>query len=76
MLIKIRYNTEKDKVDKSLPAWRVIVNGQERLAEHVTIETKSWTSVDQISPGIIKWHITCEGQVEWDLEGRMCTIKA
>lgn len=76
MTIKIRYNTEKDKVDKSLPAWRVLVNGKEHLAEHVRIETAAWTTVDEIEPGLIKWHITCEGQASWDSENRLCTIKS
>lgn len=75
MLIKIRYNTEKDKTDSRLPAWRVLVNGEEQLAESITIETRSWTSVDEIEPGRIKWHISCEGRVVWDAQKKTCTIK-
>ena len=74
MTIKIRYNTDKDKVDSSLPAWRVLVNGVEHFAENVSIETKAWTTQDEISPGLLKWHITCEGQIKWDTARRLCTV--
>ncbi len=74
MDIKIRFNTDKDKVDKSLFPWRVIINNVEFLAEKVTIQTKSWTTLDEVSPGILKWHITCAGDVQWDDQQKECTI--
>lgn len=75
MTIKIRYNTEKDKIDPTLPAWRVLVNGQEYFAENVLIETHAWTTVDEIEPGRTKWHITCEGSPVWNADRRKCIIK-
>jgi len=71
--IKIRYNTEKDKTDPNLPAWRVLVDGVEKLAESVEIKTFCWTTQDEISPGVIKWHISCSGAVSWD--GKICKIE-
>jgi hypothetical protein len=72
--VKVRYNTEKNKLDKTLPAWRVIVNGVEHLADNVTVETKAWTSEDEIQPGLLKFHISCEGSVVWDAEKKNCRI--
>lgn len=72
--IKIRYNTEKDKTDPTLPAWRVLTDGVEHLAESVDLNTRCWTSQDEISPGLIKWHISCTGRVYWD--GRKCRVEA
>ncbi len=66
MLIKIRFNTDKDKLDANLPPWRVLINGVEHFAEKVTIKTASWTTLDEIEPNKFKWHITCEGQAIWD----------
>jgi hypothetical protein len=74
--IQIRYNTEKDKRDHSLPAWRVLVDGKEFLAESISIKTDSWTSMDEIAPGVIKWHITTEGICSWDTEKKKCEIKS
>ncbi len=73
-LIQIRFNTEKDKTDATLPAWRVLVDGVEHLAESVRIEGECWTTRDEIAPGLIKWHITTRGKVVWD--GRNCRIQA
>ena len=72
--IKIRFNTEKQKTDLGLPAWRVLVDGQERLAHQIEILAKSWTSEDEIAPGVTKWHICTEGQVEWNAETGLCRI--
>lgn len=74
MEIKIRFNTEKDKSDPTTPAWRVLIEGVEHLAEMVKINTRSWTSVDEISPGKIKWHISCNGSPNWDEQHKVCTI--
>lgn len=71
--IKVRYNTEKDKTDASLPAWRVLVEGVEQLAEKVQIEVPCWTTQDEISPGLIKWHISCVGNPVWN--DKICIIK-
>lgn len=71
--IKIRFNTEKDKSDPNLPAWRVLISGVEHLAESIEITVPCWTTQDEISPGIIKWHISCVGTPIWN--GRICTIE-
>jgi adenylylsulfate kinase len=71
--IKIRFNTEKDKADPNLPAWRVLISGVEHLAESIKISAPCWTTRDEISPGIIKWHISCFGTPVWN--GRNCTIE-
>lgn len=73
-LIQIRFNTEKDKTDASLPPWRVLVDGVEHLASEVHVEGGCWTSHDEISPGLWKWHITCHGQVRWD--NQICRIQS
>ncbi len=74
MIVKIRFNTNKDKVDGSLPAWRVLIDGEEHLAENVVINVKTWTTFDEVSPGLMKWHITCDGRPEWDENGKQCVI--
>ncbi len=74
MIIKVRFNTNKDKVDGNLPAWRVLIDGEEHLAESVVINTKTWTTLDEISPSLLKWHITCDGLPEWDESGKKCVI--
>lgn len=71
--IKIRFNTEKDKTDSSLPAWRVIILGVEHLAESIRINVPSWSTQDEIAPGIMKWHITCSGIPVWN--DKNCTIE-
>jgi hypothetical protein len=75
MEIKIRFNTEKDKIDGRLPAWRLIINNQEHLAEDVKILTKSWTTCDEVKPGLLKWHLSCEGTPEWSPDQKTCTIR-
>lgn len=70
--IKIRFNTEKEKTDPSLPAWRVLVNGEERLAESVEIQVPCITTKDHLPTGQIKWHISCEGFAKW--QGSQCII--
>lgn len=74
MDIKIRFNTDKDKLNPELPPWRVVLDGVEHLAEKVIIQAPAWTSVDEIAPGKIKWHITCSGSVTWDEAKKECTI--
>jgi hypothetical protein len=71
--IQIRFNTEKEKIGAHLQSWRVIVDGEERLAEQIRIAVPSWTTEDIISTGQKKWHISCEGVPHWDEQGN-CTI--
>lgn len=75
MNIKIRYNTDKDKVDATLPAWRVLIDGVEHFADYVSIETPSWTTQDLIEENKLKWHLSCTGVPHWDDQKKKCTIK-
>ena len=75
MKIQLRFNTEKEKTDSSLPAWRVLIDGVERLAEQVYFETPCWTTQDLIAENKMKWHLTSDGVPHWDATGKVCTIK-
>lgn len=70
--IKIRFNTEKARSDPAAPAWRVLVDGVERLAESVRMDTEMWTSEDVLPSGETKWHLTGYGEAVWD--GLACAI--
>jgi hypothetical protein len=72
--IKLRFNTEKEKADQSLPAWRVLIDGVEHLATGVRIEAPIWTSEDILPTGQRKWHISSEGTVHWNEDGS-CLIQ-
>ena len=74
MNIKIRFNTDKDKMDQALAPWRVLIEGTDLLAEKVFIKTSAWTSMDEVAPGILKWHISCAGTPTWDDKHKECTI--
>ncbi len=75
MDIKLRFNTDKDKIDASLPAWRVLIDGVEHLAEQVFFETPSQTTQDLIEENKIKWHLSTQGVPHWDADKKICTIK-
>jgi hypothetical protein len=76
MLIKIRFNTDTLKIaDSGLPEWRVIIDNVEHLARHVRSEVPMWTTMDEVSPGVLKWHMTAEGNPEWSDDGMSVTIK-
>lgn len=67
MLIKIRFNTEASKSPlEGLPGWRVLYGDHEYLARSVKINTKAWSTCDEISPGVLKWHITMIGTPLWN----------
>lgn len=64
---QIRFNTEALKEpSRDLPVWRVLENGTERLARHVDIQVKAWTTTDLLESGITKHHITCVGYAHWN----------
>lgn len=65
MQIKIRFNT-KHQDDPEGRKWRVLLNGEEFLAESVDIHTPSYTSEDLLPNGILKWHISTEGMPFWE----------
>jgi hypothetical protein len=65
MTIKVRFNTDQLK-DPAAPPWRVIVDRQERLARHIEAHgVDSWTTADEIEPGVLKFHVNYEGNVSW-----------
>lgn len=70
--IKIRYNTDRDKINPDLLPWRVLINDVEHLASHVDVRVFSTTSEDVLPTGVIKWHIACKGHVTWN--DSKCTI--
>ncbi len=70
--IKIRYNTDRDKINPDLLPWRVLINNVEFLASHVELRVYSTTSEDLLSSGVIKWHIACKGRAVW--ENSKCII--
>jgi len=72
--IQIRFNTDKQRVDRSLPAWRVLIDGAEHLAHHVRIEVPTQTSEDTLPSGELKWHLSCTGRVAWEDGGRTCVV--
>lgn len=52
-------------MSESAPAWRVLIDGQEYLAQNVRVEVPMWTTEDLLPTGQRKWHLSCEGEVHW-----------
>jgi hypothetical protein len=59
--IQIRYNTKSD--GETLP-WRVISNGEEKLAQNVIINSNSFGEKTYIK-GVAKYNIAVYGNVIW-----------
>lgn len=60
--LKIRFNT----LNKGSLFWRVIIDGEEHLADEIQIETKSYTTQDILPTGEKKWHISVDyNEIEW-----------
>jgi hypothetical protein len=62
--ILIRFNTKFEE-DPDKRKWRVLVNGEERLAHQVDIYAFTTTITEPIATGEIKHHFLCEGCVVW-----------
>ena len=73
--ISIRFNTDKERVSMDLPAWRVMVDGVEHLAHHVRVEVPMETTEDRLPTGKLKWHLSCQGELHWENDGRTCVIR-
>lgn len=65
--IQVRYNTDYDKFNHpNLPdrkRWRVLINGEQILADYVEIRVPSHTTTDTIKTelgSVLKKHISCE----------------
>lgn len=63
--ILIRFNT-KVADDPEGRAWRVLVNGVERLAHKVNVLIPCETITEPIATGEIKHHFLCYGKVFWE----------
>lgn len=61
-MLRIRFNTENNGNLK----WRVIIEGEEHLAEHVTCNVPTFDTTDELPGGKIKHHFSCYyTQLEW-----------
>lgn len=60
--IQIRYNTKS--IDEKLP-WRVIVDGQESLAQNIEIIGTAYGEKSYVD-GVAKYNLAVDGQVSWD----------
>jgi hypothetical protein len=70
--ILIRFNT-KHADDPEGRRWRVLVNGEERLAHTVRILAPVETITEPIATGEVKDHFLAEGFVAWE-EGHRATV--
>jgi hypothetical protein len=62
--ILIRFNT-RFQDDELKRTWRVLINGQEYLAENVQINIPCETLYEPVD-GVPKWHFLCHGVVLWE----------
>jgi|688.fasta_scaffold2690206_1 hypothetical protein len=61
--LKIRFNT----LNTGSLFWRVIIDGEEHLADEIQINVKSYTTKDILPTGEKKWHISVDYQsLEWN----------
>ncbi len=58
----IRFNKSRGQTGRGsiLHVWRVFENGQEILAKHVVVETRSWTELDDNGQD---YNIACYGRM-------------
>ena len=69
--IKIRFNTE----NTGNLVWRVLIDNEEHLAEHIEIKVPVYTSKDILPDGKIKYHISCTcSELIWN-EKRELVVK-
>jgi plasmid stabilization system protein ParE len=62
--ILLRFNTKFEQ-DPKKRTWRVLEDGIERLASHVSIGTNGETIQEDID-GVPKYHILFDGKILWD----------
>lgn len=68
--LQIRYNTE----NTGSLFWRIIIDGEEHLADEISIEVPSHTSKDVLPDGRVKFHISCYyHELVWN--GKNLTVK-
>ena len=69
--LKIRFNT----LNNGCLFWRVIIDGEEYLADHVLIETNSKTTEDVLPNGDKKWHISVDyDSLKWETKDSKKTL--
>ncbi|MGZ3884118.1 MAG: hypothetical protein ACXVPQ_10145 [Bacteroidia bacterium] len=69
-LLLIRYNTE----NTGTLFWRVVIDGEEHLADSISILVPSHTSQDTLPDGRVKFHISCYyNELVW--EEKKLTVK-
>ena len=68
--ILIRFNTKFEE-DPQKRTWRVLVNGQERLAEKILVRAMGETIQEAVN-GVHKYHVMFYGTVTWN--GDIATI--
>lgn len=61
--ILIRFNTKWED-DPQKRQWRILVEGKETLASHISIKVPCYT-IEEPVDGIKKFHFLCVGQVNW-----------
>ncbi|MGC4100011.1 hypothetical protein [Ferruginibacter sp.] len=67
--LMMRFNTE----NKGNLFWRVIIEGEEHLADNVQFRVQTFTSRDMLPNGVMKWHISAfYEQLVW--EGTELTV--
>jgi len=72
--ILVRFNTKWEQ-DPLKRTWRVLVNGEERLASDVHIEVACRSIIEDVEDQqgrVTKYHMLCHGKVNWD--GDVATI--
>lgn len=62
--ILLRFNT-KWQDDPTTRKWRVLVNGEEKLARKVYLNLPCET-VEEAVDGVAKFHLMCHGRVFWN----------
>jgi len=55
--LKIRFNHDHGNTKN---VWRVLLpDGSERHVAHINLNVPSFTTTDEIAPGVVKSHISC-----------------
>jgi hypothetical protein len=61
--LMMRFNTE----NKGCLFWRVVIEGQEQLADNVHFKVPTFTTQDLLPGDIKKWHISAfYEQLQWE----------
>ena len=76
-IVDIRFNTNYP--EKSLYAWRLLIDGEEKLVNQIRCEVPTYTTSTFIEGHGMKWHISCEANEviidTWAKNNVIATIK-